>query len=390
MSRRVASIARGSRRRWWPHLMLMVTLCAILVGCTTQEAHARSVLKGIFDNTATTASPTEQQSIVTDMAGGLRAQVMRFDLYWDQAEPTAPGEYDVAYLDRLLALCHTARAAGLRVMIDVYGVPEWASDQRWWDSPPPGYRKGYAKFYPVATAHLADWEATTRYLGTMFKGLVSWWECWNEPNLMQSIYPQRTAQDPRFSARAYVRLLKPFYRAINEVDPGARVLGGVTAPLGRDNIWYTKPQTFARSLKALRADRWWDGYSHHPYLPATRPMPGPLAPPLYPADNVTLSNIGVLLRLFPRDPFYLTEYGYPTKRSPMWGSGFVSEKTQAKYLSTAYRMAARHKQIRMLCWFLWKDIRVEGGPSDYANAYMGLRRPDGSRKPAWYAFARLK
>jgi hypothetical protein len=56
---------------------------------------------------------------------------------------------------------------------------------------------------------------------------------------------------------------------------------------------------------------------------------------------------------------------------------------------SAYHEAATHKQIKMLVWFLWKDIDV-GKPNSTSNAFFGLVRPNGTRKPSWSAFARLR
>ena len=94
-----------------------------------------------------------------------------------------------------------------------------------------------------------------------------------------------------------------------------------------------------------------------------------------------------LLRLFPKKPFYLTEYGYNTRPNQMFGLA-VTEGAQARYLRTAYKYAARYPQVRLLAWYLLRDWRPETGQAD-AGVYTGLRRLDGTRKPAWYAFRRL-
>jgi hypothetical protein len=352
-------------------------------------AQARSVMRGVFDNCFVGAAPHDQQRILTDMAVRLHVQVVRIDLHWDQLEPTAPGEYDTTYQSMIVNAVDAANAAGLKVMIDIWGVPRWASDQSYWGAPPGGYSPGYQQFYPIAADRLIDWQDTAQHVATLFRGKVAYWECWNEPNLWIGIYPQTLPGDMKFSARVYFRYLQHFLRGVRAGDPAVKVLGGVTAPFGRNTKANLSPQRFARNLKALGADKWWDGYSHHPYLPATKPMGDPLAAPRLPHNNVTLSNIETLLKLFPTSAFYLTEYGYPTKRSPSWGYGSVSEKVQARYLTMAYREAAAHRQIKMLTWFLWKDI-VADDPESTSNAFFGLRRPDGTRKPAWYAYSRLR
>ena len=66
----------------------------------------------------------------------------------------------------------------------------------------------------------------------------------------------------------------------------------------------------------------------------------------------------------------------------------VSERVQARYLKAAYAQAGRYRQVKLLVWYLLRDWRPEAGPAD-GGVYTGLRRPDGTRKPAWYAFRRL-
>jgi hypothetical protein len=355
-----------------------------------QTTRADSFTRGIFDDAWVKASGSKQRAIVAELADKLHVQVLRIDLRWSLAEPASAGRYDAGYLGRIRTAVTAARTRGMKVMIDVFGVPRWASDSSFWSSPPDkAYGKGYQPFYPVAAAHLDEWEDTAAYLGRYFKGNVAWWECWNEPNLWSYIYPQTKAGDAKFAAREYVKLLQRFYRAMGRSDPAAKVLGGVTAPFGMNDKMRTAPQRFLADLKSLGAAEWWDGVSHHPYMPAgVKPMPGPKAKPSFPQYTVTLGNISTVLKIFPGEPFYLTEYGYPTKASTAWGRGYVSEKTQASYLTTAYRYAAGFKQVKMLSWFLWKDINK--GANRPENAYFGLVRANGTKKPSWYAYARLR
>ena len=52
-------------------------------------------------------------------------------------------------------------------------------------------------------------------------------------------------------------------------------------------------------------------------------------------------------------------------------------------------MAGKHKQVKALFWYLVQDVRPAGGPAN-RGVYTGLRRLDGSRKPAWYAYRNLR
>jgi len=362
-------------------------LAALAAVAACPPAQARSVQRGIFDNGWVYAQPTQQEAILKSMAGKLHVQAVRIDLLWYRAEP-ARGEFDVSYLSTIRSAVDAARERGLKVMVDLYGTPEWASDESLWDSPPSGAKRGYHPRYPPAVDRLDDWQASVESLVGMFKGKVRWWECWNEPNIWGYLYPQKTRTDKQFSARRYVAMLKRFYKAARAADDKAVVLGGVTAPVGMNDANRTSPLRFARQIRSLGAARYFHAYSHHPYMPAAGwPMPGPERPSRFGDYCVTLGNIQTLLRLFPGKPFHLSEYGYPTKRSSAWGYAFITEKLQADYLKRAYRFAARFKQVRSLHWFLWKDINAPGTDLD---AYFGLVRPNGTRKPAWYAYARLR
>ncbi len=358
---------------------------------TATPTQSAGMLRGIFDDTWVNATADEQQAIVAQMADELHVQVVRIDLRWSLAEPEAAGQYDTAYLDRIRAAVDAARAKGMQVMIDVFGVPRWASDTSYWSSPPSeDFGTDYQPFYPVADSHLDEWQKSAAYFVTYMKGEVSWWECWNEPNLWQYIYPQKTSKDPRFAATCYMKLLKPFSKAVHGADESAQVLGGVTAPFGMDDTFRTSPQKFAQHLKSLGAAKYWDGYSHHPYMPAaSSKLPGPREEPRFPEYTITLGNITTLLKIFPDEPFYLTEYGYATEASTSWGQGHVTEQEQAEYLKIAYDYAKGLKQVKMLTWFLWKDI-YGGSPEDVSNAFFGLVRPDGTKKPSWQAYAGLR
>lgn len=366
---------------------LVPALALVFVLAAAPAAQARSVQRGIFDNSWVSTPATTQHAILASMAHRLHVQALRIDLLWCKAEPVQ-GEQDVTYLSSIQNAVNAARALGIKVMIDIYGTPKWASDQTLWSKPPPGLPRGYDPRYPPAADHMDDWGTSVRALVTSFGGKVSWWECWNEPNIWGYLYPQVTATDSRFAARTYVALLKPFYRAVRAADPAAKVLGGVTAPIGMNDESRTSPLRFARELRALRAGRYMDAYSHHPYMPASGwPMPAPEVAPTFGDHCISLGNIRKLLSVFPGKPFYLTEYGYPTKKSTAWGYAYISERLQAAYLTRAYRFASRFKQIKALYWFLWKDIDTS---DKSANAYFGLVRPNGTHKPSWYAYARLK
>jgi hypothetical protein len=368
----------------------VVALALAWALCLAPAARAATVLRGLNDGALPTPSAGVRAQHLHEIRSELRASVLRVNCSWPLAEP-AQGTYsdtdDSGYLSGLEQTVVAAHALGLKVIVTMCYVPQWASDSTYWDDPLPGYSNGYQSFYPMKAAALADYQAFANHLATVLKGEVLGYEAFDEPNLWPYIYPQRTARDPWFAAREYLKYLKAFGAGVKAGDPGALVIAGSTAPTGTNDDYRTAPQTFAAELKALGAGAYFDVYAHHPYVPGGAADMDPGLPPMFPSHTVSLSNIGTLLKIFPKKPFYLTEYGFSTEPSVAFGPR-VSEGQQAAYLTKAYALAARHAQVKLLVWQPLQDTSPSGKPTDPNGCYLGLRRVSGTAKPAWYAFAR--
>jgi hypothetical protein len=347
-----------------------------------------SVAKGLIapQLEAEPAVSAARAGMIKEIDSGLGAQWVRVVVDWRSLEPTR-GTYAPSELARLDALVGDLHAAGVKVVLTTCYLPAWASDRYWWSHPPAGYAEGPQAFYPIRDGALGDYRDLAGFLARRYKGKAQALECWNEPNLWPYIYPQLTAGDPYFAARVYLRMLKAFHAGVARAHTGVRVVAGATAPVGQDDTYRTSPQRFARFLRRAGAGRYFNIYSHHPYTPGGSIYTAPDQPPNDPSNTVTLYNLRTLLRLFPSKQFYLTEYGYNTQPNQVFGT-FVDESVQARYLTAAYRYAARYPQVKLLVWYMLRDSKPASGPADL-GVYTGLRRPDGSRKPAWYAFRRL-
>jgi hypothetical protein len=360
---------------------------AALGAAAPTSAHARTVARGIAGENATgDQAPATYAEIRQQLRGG----IVRYDVLWGTAEPQKGVYDDTGYLSSVSTAILAARAQHLKVVVMVYLTPKWASDQSFWNQPPPGYANGFQAFYPIDSSAMDDFQAFATHLATLLKGQVLGYECWNEPNLWPYIYPQTTSSDPYFAEHKYETMLKRFHAGIKAADPDALVIGGSTAPGGGtiDRTQYkTSPQVFAQKLKSDGAGAYFDAFSHHPYVLGGALNMDPHCLPMHPWTTVGLSNISVLLHLFPKKPFYLTEYAFSTAYSVQFGAP-VSEVAQASYLRMAYAMAAKHPQIKALFWFLIKDESSTGDDSDPHGCYTGLRRVTGTRKPSYYVFAR--
>jgi hypothetical protein len=225
------------------------------------------------------------------------------------------------------------------------------------------------------------------YFSAALQGQVMAYLCWNEPNNCWFFYPQTTSSDKQFAARTYTRMLKAFAAGVRAGDPAAKVVAGETAPSGSNTRLNTSPQRFAKALKSFGAASHFDVYSHHPYAIGGTKKIAPEDPPADPTRTVSLGNLKTLLNIYPGKQFYLTEYGYQTAYSTLFGV-YVSEPMQAAYLRRAYKLAAKHKQVKMLLWWTVRDRSSTGTYSDKRGSYLGLQRINGSRKPAYYVFSR--
>ena len=101
-----------------------------------------------------------------------------------------------------------------------------------------------------------------------------------------------------------------------------------------------------------------------------------------------MGNLSTLLRIFPHKPFWLTEYGYQTAPCRVFSDQYVSQITQADYLERAYAFVAKkYPQVKLLMWFLVKDVPPPSGSAPDYGFYTGLDTASGAPKRAWYAFA---
>jgi hypothetical protein len=189
-----------------------------------------------------------------------------------------------------------------------------------------------------------------------YRGRVSRYAVWNEPNWPSWLRPTRAAPS------IYRRLYLAAYAAIEREDPAARVLIGELAPMGPPEA-AIPPLRFLRALtcrdRKLHALRRCeplvaDGFAHHPYALRWGPeYPGPTR------DDVTMGSLGRLtrvLRVLARRhalatpagrtlPLYLTEFGYHAN------SLRILEPMRAQYSVRAFDIAQRTPGVRQIVWY---------------------------------------
>ena len=321
---------------------------------------------------------------------GLNAKWTRVFVYWDQLYPKAPWQKgyegsDQTYLNELDTVVQALRDQGMQVILTGSNTPSWAHDTK--------YRKYWTRRDATAVVRTGDarvlkaFQDFAKFIAAHFAPFgVRHFEVWNEPNLR--LQPQIVGKKV-VGPEAYRKMLIAFSKGAHAGNRSAVVIAGATSRMGSNGTaaGSTSPQWFARYLKSRGAARWFDAYSHHPY--STRmSKPSPSAKPRRPDISVTLGNLPVLLKVFPKTPFYLTEYCYSTGANDAFVLS-VSKADQARYLRQAYKLVATrpYRQVKVLLWFLVQDWQSDPGVQDGVGVYTGLVDIAGQRKPSWYAFA---
>ena len=384
-----------------PARALVGAICGLVVvlsfGSATSAAQARGVARGIVDSRLESAYDVDLRQVPawTQQLGaeGLGAAWTRVLVHWSKIQPGRPGAlsqgdedhdgYADAYVDELDTVVHALSAQHIKVIMTITEVPKWASNSALWAHPPSAsFEHGYSPIYAINADDpkvLGQYARLGAWLAGRYGASAAYFECWNEPNLGGSFYPQSRKGDRRFGLRIYLKMLRAFHAAVKSANPRAVVIAGATSPRGDDDDFSTRPATFARYLKDHHADRYFEGYSCHIYSwgPPNRPPPQP-------QSAVTLGNLDSLIKYFPKKDFFVTEFGYCTADPSRLGQ-VVSEADQARYLRQAYSFTKRrYKRVKTILWFMVRDLEsIAGGP----GISMGLKRVDGSLKPGWFAFA---
>jgi hypothetical protein len=307
-----------------------------------------------------------------DDAAALGTGWIRADLAWTDVQSKSAEVYDWSGFDRVV---HAAKARHLRVLPVLAYTPAWAR--------PAGCSS--AKCAPADANAFASFAAAAvrRYapLG------VHTWEIWNEPNITGFWKPAP-------SVDRYVALLRAVVPAIKGADAAATLISGGLAPApssGGDISQIDYLTGFSR----LGGPGLVDAIGYHPY---SFPVP-----PAYKVDWNAWSQIAATPTNFKSvlaahgyagKKIWITEYGAPTngpglgattsdyKLTARPGPDHVDEALQAQMATDSVGLAKSSSTIVALFWYSRRDL---GTSTSNVENFFGLRRHDGSPKPAYAA-----
>lgn len=272
----------------------------------------------------------------------------REEFEWDAVEPT-DNNYSFDQYDSVINKYHEQN-------IQVLGLITYSSS---WASTNAG-ASDYEYYAPDATA----WSDYVSQLATHYKGLVSAWEIWNEPN---------TTQFWKSTEAEYIATLEAASTAIRAADPDALIVLGGTSGSDSDFISRVYSQVSSKDI--------FDVVALHPYRLIDDNFNYSPEQTVEGLNTLTadLENVRAVMRdNGDKDkPIWLTEFGWTT-----YDNG-VSEDKQADYLMRGYAAAFTVSQVKKVFWYTFRD---DAENTAYLESSFGLINRDFTAKPALAAY----
>ncbi|WP_370149465.1 cellulase family glycosylhydrolase [Streptacidiphilus sp. EB129] len=367
-----------------------VTACATVIAASSSATPKQSAVADAPTAVAPATEPRQMRIGIAygdtlvwmsdkDLAAGLDDAVtlgahwIRVDLSWEDIQPDSADSYQWPRFDRIV---NAARARGLDVLPTLGYTPAWA-------------RKAGCDSAACAPANPAAFAAFAATAARRYAPQgVHTWEIWNEPNITPFWAPK---PDPA----GYTQLLRETAQELRSVDPRAYLLMGGLAAVGSNPTTGWMSQTaFLTAVSKLGANHLVDALSYHPYTYPILPSAVTRFGTAYERISSYSDNLVAVLDKYgtPNLPIWITETGAGTNGPGVASDGktippnttHVTEAFQARIATDTVTATAANSHVTALFWFADRD---SGTPAQKASRslFFGLRRLDGSPKPAFNA-----
>ncbi len=185
---------------------------------------------------------------------------------------------------------------------------------------------------PIAwTAFSEKYSARANVIATHYKGKISAYQIWNEPDLVGD-----ESYKPYIPSQSYGKILKKAYETIKAADPNAKV---ITGSFASGNMSY-----ISQMKSAAGGTIYADAVAIHPY--------GQRAPDNMPQPQWGFGNLSEFITIVK---------GYSSGK-PLWITelGTVDQNYQSDYVKAVYRMTFNQFRtaIDRVFWFCWSDSMV--------------------------------
>ncbi|MFD0924703.1 cellulase family glycosylhydrolase [Williamsia deligens] len=283
-----------------------------------------------------------------DFAAAQGFTAIRVPVRWSEIE-REQGQFDWGPLDKTI---RSAAARQLQILAVVTWAPAWAVDP---------YQRSYSHPAPQSAAEFARFagQAAARY-----RGLVSAWEVWNEPNIAVNFGPVP-------DVNRYCDILRRSHTAIKAAAPSALVITGGTSPAA-DTSSSVSPANFVNALYTC-APNSFDAVAMHPYPGNT--LLGRQTGPNTSTGQIAQVNEVMKYRGDTRRKVWFTEFGSNTGTPPTG----VSDEQQAQVLYTGVSLLRQLDFAGPTFVFTLRDIDTGSAVPDYNY---GLVRSNFSVKPS--------
>jgi hypothetical protein len=334
-------------RRWVPRVLwhrgstgLAAALILAALVTAPGPARAQATPYGILVNGMDHTTPRAEIAARLQFARDAGAQWVRTDFWWYSAEWTQ-GAADWRYFD---AVVDEAGSRGLQLVPILWGTPTWAATDR---------------VFSYGVPDMAAWERFVAATVSRYRGRVSRWEIWNEP-------------DGRWywagSPGQYAELLARAYRQVKLADPAALVLLGGLAQGGGG----VTSDFLQRILADPRypAGAYFDVHNIHTNFRSMASM----------ADQIR-DNVALVTSYAGTKPIVVTEASYTSDPAYQIVAGYTGgESGQARYVTDSYATMLNAG----VTLAVWASLMDYSGTGEYASS--GLVRTNRTLKPAFAAY----
>lgn len=319
----------------------------------------------------------------------LGAKWIRIEFNWAEIQSDRPAHYNWEAYDRVVK---TAREYNLYILATLAYTPSWArnpncnslfKEEEAARKCSPGNTIEFARFARAVVLRYKDHGIHT-------------WEIWNEPNITgywKTVRNGTVIIDPE----AYARTANIAAMQIKHYQPDSFVITGGLAPVFEPNRRGMRQSDFLRKSLQTLEPRLFDAIGIHPYCWPKFPSLAANYNAFYTVDNGDMEyNLQKILHHTPgwgSKQIWATEFGASTvgtrienefkSISPDGRPDHVTEINQAKIIGQALRQWHKKKNVGPI--FVHSDSDEWLWNRSNENGF-GLRRSNGSKKPAYEVF----